>query len=31
MDFAADHGVTPLRYGLDELEEDRRSFEQLGK
>ena len=30
MDFAADHGVPPLRYSLDELEQDRRSFDELG-
>jgi hypothetical protein len=30
MDFAADHGVPPLQYGLNELEEDRRSFDELG-
>ena len=31
MDFAAEHEVPPLRYGIDELEEDRRSFDRLGK
>src|SRR5207244_11651995 len=30
IDFAADHGVPPLRYGPDELDEDRRSFDALG-
>jgi predicted HTH domain antitoxin len=30
MDFAADHGVPPLRHSLEELEEDRRSFDELG-
>lgn len=30
IDFAADHGVPPLRYGPEELEADRRSFEELG-
>ena len=30
MDFVADRGVPPLRYSLEELEEDRRSFDELG-
>jgi predicted HTH domain antitoxin len=30
MGFAAGHGVAPLRYGLEELEDDRRSFNELG-
>lgn len=30
MDFAAEHGVPPLRYRLEDLEEDRRSFDRLG-
>ncbi len=30
MDFAAERGVPPLRYNLEELEEDRRSFDELG-
>ena len=30
MDFVAEHGVPPLRYGLEDLQEDRRSFEELG-
>ena len=30
MDFAAQHGVAPLRYSQKEQEEDRRSLEQLG-
>lgn len=31
MDFAADRGVPPLQYGFEELEEDRRSFDRLGR
>lgn len=30
MDFAAEHGVPPLRYRLEDLEEDRGSFDRLG-
>ena len=30
MDFAAAHEVSPIRYGLDELEEDRRTLIELG-
>jgi predicted HTH domain antitoxin len=30
MDFAAQHEISPLRYGNAELEEDRRSLAQLG-
>ena len=30
MDFAAEHGVPPLRYRLEDLEEDRNSFDRLG-
>ncbi len=30
MDFVAKHGVPPLRYGFDDLEEERRSIESLG-
>ena len=29
LEFAAQHDV-PLHYGIDELEEDRRTFERLG-
>jgi predicted HTH domain antitoxin len=29
MDFAASHGVPPLRYGHDDLEEDRRAADRL--
>jgi len=29
MDFAADHGVPPLRYGLEQLEEDRATLAKL--
>ena len=29
MDFAASHGVPPLNYGLDQLEEDARTLEKL--
>jgi predicted HTH domain antitoxin len=31
MDFAASHGVPPLNYGLEALDEDRRTLEQLLK
>jgi predicted HTH domain antitoxin len=30
MDFVAKHGVPPLRYGVEDLEEERRSGERLG-
>jgi predicted HTH domain antitoxin len=30
MDFAAKHGVPPLRYSFEELEEERRSTDELG-
>jgi len=30
MEFAADHGVSPLRYTEAELEEDRRTIAELG-
>ena len=30
MDFVALHGVSPIRYGPKELEEDRRIFAELG-
>jgi predicted HTH domain antitoxin len=30
MDFAAKRGVPPLRYGFEDLEEERRSTERLG-
>jgi predicted HTH domain antitoxin len=30
MDFAAQHGVPPLRYSFEELEEERRSTDELG-
>ena len=29
MDFAADHGVPPLNYTNEDLEQDRRTFERL--
>lgn len=29
MDFAAKHGVPPLRYRLEELEEERRSTDRV--
>ena len=29
MDFAAAHGVPPLKYGVDQLEEDRCTIAQL--
>jgi predicted HTH domain antitoxin len=29
MDFAAQHGVPPLRYRLEDLEEDRRSIDRV--
>ncbi len=29
MDFAAAHGVPPLNYGLEQLEEDRRTLSNL--
>jgi len=30
MDFAAKHGVTPLRYSNEDLEEERRSTDRVG-
>jgi predicted HTH domain antitoxin len=30
MQFAAEHEVSPIRYGLGELEEDRRTIADLG-
>jgi predicted HTH domain antitoxin len=30
MDFAAQHEVSPIRYGEQELEEDRRTLAELG-
>ena len=30
MDFAAAHDVSPIRYGVAELEEDRRTMAELG-
>ena len=30
MDFAARHGVPPLRYSFEDLEEERRSIDRLG-
>ncbi len=30
MDFVAKHGVPPLRYGFDELEQERQSSDRLG-
>jgi predicted HTH domain antitoxin len=30
MDFVAAHNVSPLRYGIGELEEDRRTLAELG-
>ena len=30
MDFVATRGVPPLRYGFEDLEEERRSMERLG-
>ena len=30
MDFAAAHEVSPIRYGVTELEEDRRTLAELG-
>jgi len=30
MKFAAAHGVPPLNYGLDQLEQDRETLERLG-
>ncbi len=30
MDFVAKHGVPPLRYGGDDLDEERRSSDRLG-
>jgi predicted HTH domain antitoxin len=30
MDFVAKHGVPPLRYGTEELEEESRSSDRLG-
>lgn len=30
MDFVARHGVPPLRYSFEELEEERRSSDDLG-
>jgi len=29
MDFAAKHGVPPLRYSFEDLEEERRSVDRL--
>jgi hypothetical protein len=29
MEFAAKHGVPPLNYGIEELEEDRRTWSSL--
>ena len=29
MDFAAAHGVPPLNYGIDQLDEDRRTLSKL--
>jgi predicted HTH domain antitoxin len=29
MDFAAKHGVTPLRYSYEDLEEERRSTDRV--
>lgn len=29
MDFVAKHGVPPLRYGFDDLEEERRSTDSI--
>ena len=29
MDFAAAHGVPPLNYGIDQLDEDRRTLAKL--
>lgn len=29
-DFAASHGVPPLSYGAEQLEEDRRTLDRLG-
>ena len=29
MDFAADHGVPPLNYGMEQLEQDRRALAKL--
>jgi predicted HTH domain antitoxin len=30
MDFVAAHSMSPIRYGLGELEEDRRTLAELG-
>ena len=30
MDFAAQHGVPPLRYSFEDLEEERRAEDRLG-
>ena len=30
MDFVAVHDVSPIRYGMTELEEDRRTLTELG-
>jgi len=30
MDFSAKHGVPPLRYSFEDLDEERRSAERLG-
>jgi predicted HTH domain antitoxin len=30
MDFVAKHGLPPLRYSFEELEEERRSTDELG-
>jgi predicted HTH domain antitoxin len=29
MDFAAKHGVSPLRYSYDDLQEERRSTDRI--
>ena len=31
MDFAAKHGVPPLRHTFEELNEERKSVERLGR
>ena len=30
MDFVSAHDVSPIRYGIDELEEDRKTLTELG-
>lgn len=30
LDFVADHGVPPLRYGPEDLQNDRQAFKELG-